>query len=262
MKSFPFGVTSLLFVVCALQVSAFGQDAKYGQFAPPDAFLDGSPLAYYGSENEWSRRQFSQKKADQDYKRRGQRQLLAIIDDKPRRAIELAQIRLDADPNDLESLFCLAIAWTQLGQIDDAVTAMQRAIDGGLPVDRFLAGPRNLLQPLLETKAFQEIADKKPIRLIHGPMLGCVTENSAQVWVRTTEEELVTVRASATKKQGGITRTIVHESDATTKAAEDFTATVELVGLEPDTDYEYDVLIDGNSVLEGAKPRLRTSTLR
>ena len=60
-------------------VLAQGGD-EYGQFAPQDAYLDGSPLAYYGSENEWSQRMFSGRTADQFHKRRGQRQLLGLLD--------------------------------------------------------------------------------------------------------------------------------------------------------------------------------------
>ncbi len=50
---------------------ALAQNSKYIQFAPPDAYVDGSELAYYGSENESIRRQFSKKKADGSHKRRG-----------------------------------------------------------------------------------------------------------------------------------------------------------------------------------------------
>ena len=31
---------------------------EIGEFAPPDAYLDGSKHPYYGSENEWNRRFF------------------------------------------------------------------------------------------------------------------------------------------------------------------------------------------------------------
>ena len=42
-------------------------------FAPPDAFENGSSLAYYGSENEWSRRQFEASKVAEQPNRLGQR---------------------------------------------------------------------------------------------------------------------------------------------------------------------------------------------
>ncbi|MCB1121810.1 MAG: DNA alkylation repair protein, partial [Verrucomicrobiae bacterium] len=52
----------------------------YGQFAPDDAWAEDPNFAYYGSENEWTRRQFSAVSAELLYKRRGQRQLLEILD--------------------------------------------------------------------------------------------------------------------------------------------------------------------------------------
>ena len=40
----------------------------YGQFAPDDAFEEDSYFAYYGRENEWTRRQFREISADRLYK--------------------------------------------------------------------------------------------------------------------------------------------------------------------------------------------------
>ncbi|MEO2048386.1 MAG: alkaline phosphatase D family protein [Pirellulales bacterium] len=236
---------------------AFSQGSKYGQFAPQDAYRDGSPLAYYGSENEWSRRQFSQDKADKDYKRRGQRQLLAILDGDPRRAIELSKSRLAADPNDLESLFTQTIAWCQLDNLNHAMVTMQQALDAGLPCERFLAGPRESLRPLLATKAFQDIVARQSIRLIHGPMLGCITDTSAKVWVRTVGEEPVTVKVFAGNSQGLPTDPVVQSAVSTPRAEEDFTAIVELTGLKPEQTYRYDVLIGGKSVLKDELPQLK-----
>jgi len=242
--------------------SAYAQASKYGQFAPQDAYRAGSPLAYYGSENEWSRRQFSQKKADKDYKRRGQRQLLAILDGDAERAIELSKIRLAADPNDLESLFTQTIAWCQLGKMDTAIDTMRQALDAGLPLERFLAGPRKLLRPLRETAAFQELLSHRPVHLIHGPMLGCVTESSAKVWVRTVGKETVTVKVFGCDSQGKPTGKVVHLATAIPDPQKDFTATIELTGLQASTKYAYDVLIAEKSVLGSKLPRLQTTCSR
>ena len=253
---------SCTFVLLAPWLSAFpaySQGSKYGQFAPPDAYRDGSPLAYYGSENEWSRRQFSRDKADKDYKRRGQRQLLAILDGNPRRAIELSKIRLAADPNDLESLFTQTIAWCQLGDMDSAIDTMKQALDAGLPYERFLAGPRELLRPLVTTEAFQDIVSHRPTGLIHGPMLGCVTENSAKVWLRTVGAEPVTVNVFACNSRGQPTDQVVQSAVSTPRTEEDFTAIVELTRLKPGETYRYDVLIGEKSVLKDELPQLKMS---
>jgi hypothetical protein len=82
--------------------------SEYGQFAPPDAFADDPSFAFYGSENEWSRRMFSAENAEKDSKRMGQRLLLEVLDGNLNRAVELCEAQLVKDPNDLETLFVLA----------------------------------------------------------------------------------------------------------------------------------------------------------
>jgi len=75
-----------------------GQGNKYGQFAPQDAYEDGSKLAYYGSENAWDRRFFNQRSADRFYKRRGQRQLMAILEGHPEQAANTIWNRCSCSP--------------------------------------------------------------------------------------------------------------------------------------------------------------------
>ena len=94
---------------------ASAQADEYGQFAPPDAFENGSKLAYYGSENEWSRRQFEASKVEEQPNRLGQRLILAIQDGRPELAAQWSQEYLAKNPQELEALFALAIAQAQLG---------------------------------------------------------------------------------------------------------------------------------------------------
>ena len=93
----------------------------YGQFAPPDAFENGSKLAYYGSENEWSRRQFEASKVTEQPNRLGQRLILAIQDGQPDLAAKWCEEYLEKDPRQLEALFALAIAQAQLGDVGHGV---------------------------------------------------------------------------------------------------------------------------------------------
>ena len=250
-------VSSMAVLSLAAEESS-AQGNKYGQFAPPDAYVDGSELAYYGSENQWSRRQFSKEKADTAYKRRGQRQLLAILDGKPQEAVEWAGERLTADPDDLESKFNQVVGYCQLGELEQAFAIMQETVQAGLPIERFLAGPRRLLQPLTELPEFQDFALSRTSGLIHGPMLGCVTDHSARVWVRTLEEANVVVQVFACDQSGQATNQIVCSASAAGSAEKDYTATIELTGLEAETQYVYDVLIDNCSVLQGERPCLKT----
>lgn len=95
---------------------------------------------------------------------------------------------------DGEMLFMRALAQVQLGAMDDAVQSMTRAIDeGGLPAERFLAGPRRLFRALHNEPAFQSLRSRFEHGLVHGPMLGAMTDRSVRFWVRTDDETPVQV---------------------------------------------------------------------
>ncbi len=211
---------------------------NYGEFGPPDAFEGDSPHPFYGAENEWSRRMFDERSADLYYKRRGQQQLLEILDGNPTRAIELADARLATDPADAESLFIKTVALTQLGRIAAAEQAMHAALDVGVPVGRFLAGPRDLLAPLAGTEGFALHAASPNNAIVHGPMLGAVTDTGASVWVRTAEATRFQVVATADGER--------HTASGATAADRDYTGTAVLNGLSPDTTYSYQVVVAEN----------------
>ncbi|MDP6039153.1 MAG: tetratricopeptide repeat protein, partial [Candidatus Latescibacteria bacterium] len=100
------------------------------------------------------------------------------------KAIELCEKRIQENPDDLEPLFGMAMAYGQMGQIEKAMDYVKQAIDGGMPFERFLVGPRKLLEPLSTSKAFKAYAKGRTVELLHGPMLGNVTTASAKFWIR------------------------------------------------------------------------------
>jgi len=237
--------------LAVLSLFAAGQQsAEYGQYAPRDAYRENPRFAYYGSENPWDRRFFTQTQADKDYKWRGQRQLLEILEGRPDRAVEFCERRLAQDPRDPDTLFMLAVARIQLKQLDKAVAAAQEALANGLPFDRFLAGPRDLLRPLMQTSEFQKMA-KQHTGLVHGPLLGAVTESGARFWVRTWQETPVRVRVF----KGGEKKA---EAVAKTEADQDYTAVIKIDGLQPATRYCYDVLVGGRSAFPSGLPSFTT----
>jgi len=215
---------------------------NYGEFAPPDAYENGSPHPFYGSENEWSRRMFRERAANLYYKRRGQRQMLEIIDGKPEAALALADARLVDDPSDAESHYIRAVALTQLDDLDGASDAMNAALDAGLPFGRFLAGPRDLLEPLVTSERFLELAAQQEVTVVHGPMLGAVTAESARIWVRTADEVSFEAHISDGKQSFVAT--------ARTSEDRDFTGVARIDGLTPSTEYTYDVRVEGEVVSE------------
>jgi alkaline phosphatase D len=220
---------------------------------PKDAYIDGSTHAYYGKDQGgWTRlrRQFDSKQ----YGRQGQRQMLDILDGRPEEAAKKCQQVLASEPNDLESLFNLTVARCKLKDYAEAAETMTRAVEGGMPFARFLAGPREMLKQLRETDEFRRHADRYKVQLIHGPMLGCLTDTSAKFWVRTVDEVPVHVLVSKSKDLSSPIKSTL----TSTSLKCDYTAVVEVKALQPGTLYYYDVMLDGKSALTPELPSFRT----
>ncbi len=180
--------------------------------------------------------------AQEQYKTLARNSIAQIVDGKYDAAIKDSEKYLDKNPKDLESMYVMAVAYAQKGDIDKALGYAKQAVDTGLPFSRFLAGPRDLLKPLTGSAEFKALAKKHRGELLHGPMLGCVTDTSAKFWVRTANEVPVQVFVSNSKKMvPALGSTVVK-----TNKAKDFTALVAVQGLKPDTRYYYKLLVDGN----------------
>ncbi len=213
-------------------------------YAPADAYLAGSEHPYYGSASKWTRRMFLSTDPNRQYKRSGQQQLLAILDGEPEKAVALCQEHLKQLPNDAEAFYMLTIAWCQLNETEKAVETMKLALDAGLPFQRFQAGPRDLLETLTKTPAFMELKKKNPNALIHGPMLGSMTDHSVRFWIRTLQEVPVRVRVFPAHNR----RESQLSGIVTTKAENDYTETIEVNDLKPRTVYLYDIIVGGKTV--------------
>jgi alkaline phosphatase D len=119
---------------------------------------------------------------------------------------------------------------------------VNNALDEGLQFSRFLAGPRDLLKPLTDSAEFKALAQKHNVELLHGPMLGFVTDTSAKFWVRTANEVPVQVLI----RTSGNSKSTISSAIAKTNKAKDFTAVIAVRGLKPDTRYYYKLLVDGS----------------
>ena len=233
-----------------------GPDEPFRGHAPPEAFLEDPEYPYFGAETPWNLR-FFYEHAERLTKRRGQRQMLEIVRGRPEEVVRHAEELLAADPSDQEALFNLAVARTQLGQLDEALEAALIAEKAGLPFPRFLAGPRDLLKPLYDFEPFRREAERRDIRLIHGPMVGSVTARRARFWVRTAQESEVQVVA-AVDGADPFGPDLLSETSRSS-AEDDFTAIVSLNGLQPGTRYRYDVLVDGRPEFDPDYPSFATS---
>jgi len=188
------------------------------------------------------------------YKGIGIRFITKIAEGQVDAAIKGANAELAKTPGDLESLYCLAVAYSTLKQPDKAMEYVKRAVEGGLPFERFHAGPRNLLAPLTQSKAFRDFSADHPVGLVHGPMLGAMTDRSVKVWVRCAAETPVQVLAATNADMSGAVKSPVVK----TRASADFTAVAELTGLKADTTYHYQVLIGHKPAKIDPAPTFRT----
>lgn len=212
----------------------------YGQFAPEDAYAEDPEFPFYGSENAWTRRQFSEAGANRLYKRRGQRQLLEVLDGDLKRALELTEIRLKDDETDAESYFIQVIIYSQLNEMPKAIDAMRNALKNGMSFSRFLAGPRELLAPLYTTVEFKDLHKDYGSNLIHGPMIGQVTDSKISFWVRTVEEDNVEIQcfeAENPNKIASATKVIVSKEN-------DYTQIIDVTDLKENTKYLYKVFLN------------------
>ncbi len=222
---------------------------KSAESAPPDAYLDGSPHPYYGSENPWDRRFFDKNDGSQEfYDRRAPGLILDILEGRIDAAEAHARKLLAAMPDDLEAMFVLCAASAARADPSTALIHVRNLIAKGLPIERFYAGPRPFLDALTQTPDFRALAP--PPELLHGPMLGAMSDAGFSVWVRTRREApcRLVVSQKWNLRAGG-------SSTAVSSPAEDFTAKIEIGGLKPSTDYFYGVSIDGAPVAPIAKAR-------
>jgi alkaline phosphatase D len=143
-----------------------------------------------------------------------------------------------ADSDDPETQFVRMMAALKQGDVPAAEQAAQAALDAGLPFARLMAGPRRLLAPLYETESYKRwAATEGELKLLHGPMVGAVTDTSASFWVRTAKAARVQI-----KIDGRMSDIVATSRDT------DFSAVATIDGLAPATRHDYQVFIDGKPV--------------
>ncbi|RMG42002.1 MAG: alkaline phosphatase [Planctomycetota bacterium] len=157
-----------------------------------------------------------------------------------------------ANAEDPESLFVRCVIALRRGDRDAALRMAQQAVQRGLPFDRLLAGPLEYLAPLHESPAFRNWMERqRPSPLLHGPLVGAVTDSSAAIWVRTREP--ANVRVVARTEDGAV----AVEARTTTTWKTDRTAVVRLERLPPAAAIHYRVLV-GEADVPAAEGRFRT----
>ncbi len=175
------------------------------------------------------------------YKRLCKNQMARIEDGDIAGAIQCLSRYLEASPLDTEYMYGLVVAYTMSGNLDEAIKYVQRALDGGMSISRFLAGPRQFLSPLYAHKEFSSLARAYGNELIHGPLLGSVTDTSARFWARTVHQSSLRVLIATSDDMTNPT----YSETTSTVDANDFTGIVEHQNLAPDTQYYYQIELNG-----------------
>lgn len=182
------------------------------------------------------------------YKRIHQNSLRKVLADDPKGALaELGEL------DDPETDFLRAIVHVRANEFDKASRLVERALSHGLPPGRFLAGPRELLEPLYHQGPLRKLHDVHAHRLVHGPMVGATTSSTAAIWVRTARPASVEVIARSHGSE------MIHRARASTTTERDHTCTVRLAALAPNTTYDYEVRVDGKKVFAQQTGHLRTA---
>jgi len=178
------------------------------------------------------------------YKRAGRNAVADIAAGRVDAAVRRMESFLEKHPGDCEALFCLAAAWTSKGDLDKAFGYVREAVASGLPLERFVAGPRRLFAPLLSFAPMADLLRRREIELLHGPLLGCVSPTSASFWVRTAHAVPISVKVF----EPGLHNQPVAVGNAETDPSRDYTAVVRVSGLKPATSYEYEIVVAGKPI--------------
>ncbi|MHC4413071.1 MAG: alkaline phosphatase D family protein, partial [Planctomycetota bacterium] len=188
--------------------------------------------------------QYARIKAARDYKRIHRDALAQIVDKQYDSAINTMNQYLAEHPNDHECLYTLAVAYTQKQDVTKAAEYVNQALKSGFDLNRFIAGPRNLLLPLTQAPQFRQLTQKHTSELLHGPTLGSVTDSSAKFWLRTASQLPVQIILSESKQM----TSAIKSSIVKTKKDRDFTATVKVQDLKPDTLYHYQLIVNDKKI--------------
>lgn len=180
-------------------------------------------------------------KPEKQYKRVHQAALTKILDGKIAETIADLKQLTEQYPDDAENYYLLAVAHAEAAEIEQAVAAAEKAIAAGLPPERFICGTRTGLRSLRKHEFGQSLYLEYAHEAVQGPMVGCVSGDSARVWVRTAKAANVIVLYGTDANLNNAQRSQPVASSRST----DFTVEVPIADLRADTRYHFALEIDG-----------------
>lgn len=174
-----------------------------------------------------------------DYRHVHKPQLLDIVEGRYADALTKADAITAKHPNDAESHFFSGIAHANLDNIQSANESMQRALAAGIAPSRFLIGSDPWTRRIREGEEFAWLNEKNKSTVLAGPMLGNVTDSSAQIWIRTARPGTVRIKYSEHPNGTQLTGDTVEVAEE-----DDLTAVLTIRDLKPNTRYSYAVEFD------------------
>lgn len=140
--------------------------------------------------------------------------------------------RVDAGPEETNMVNLLKLLSED--KVDEAIKLARESLDAGMNPARLLAGSGGFLVKLRAHPKFEELPGVKDVPgVIHGPMVGNVTDKTANIWIRTNGKQSLSISWSAA--DGTKEATVIPVPETT--AENDFTGVVEIAGLKPNTEY-------------------------
>lgn len=132
-----------------------------------------------------------------------------------------------------ETAFVRMMAALRQGNLAKAEEEANTARALGLPLDRLVGLPAPELEGLHSTESYSKWVQEEPYPwLLHGPMVGGVSDESAVLWLRGATADLpVTLTLSGPEG--------VRRFETQTDAAMENAAKLSLTGLRPNTRYNY-----------------------
>jgi alkaline phosphatase D len=188
------------------------------------------------------------------YKKQNRDRISEIVLDKEKKVEEYFLKYLKKSPDDLESMYGLVLSYTKQDKLKEAVKYMQLSLEKGIDFSRYIAGPRNMLTALYETKEYKAayVAYTKPV--IHGPLIGSTGSDFTSVWMRTDKEREVTLQVSDKQDFSSI----VTEAKGTSSQTDDYTLVIKAKGLNASTQYFYRLLVDGKVQESRGEQKVKT----
>ncbi len=175
-------------------------------------------------------------------KRQNREEYALIFSGKVDVAINNMKQFLHENKNDPEVLYGLSVAYYSKNDTVNGFMYFNLAVNAGIAVERFMAGPRKILATLYKKQKFKQLIKGK--ELIHGPMMGAITTHSAKVWIRTFNETSFKVIIAS----DSLMKNPIGSYSGNTDELKDYTGIVQINGLKAKTKYFYTLEIAGLSI--------------